>query len=259
VVAQFSNGTCIAGIVEVQEDIFYVPSAQGSVYHFDFLPNTTVVWEVDMRCYKKGGQASVRKVAEIPEAGLLNGMVLLSRGEGTILMADSALGVVWKLNFYTGAYEIVFDHPVLKPVKGAAVEFGVNGVHVVDSVLYFTNTDLGLLGKVHISTDGFPIDSPVNITTSVPAADDFAIDSSVNFWVAENVANTFVRVSSDGVVQIIAGGANSSDLIGPVGAVFDRGIHDHDTLYISIDGLSESDTGVLLTTNGKIVQIDTKN
>lgn len=33
----------------------------------------------------------MRKVAEIPEAGLLNGMGLLSRGEGTILMADSVL------------------------------------------------------------------------------------------------------------------------------------------------------------------------
>lgn len=211
-----------------------------------------------MRCYKKGGQASVRKVAEIPEAGLLNGMGLLSRGEGTILMADSLLGLVWKLNVYTGAYEIVFDHPVLKPVKGANVEFGVNGVHVVDSVLYFTNTDQGILGKVPISTDGFPTGLPVNITTEVPAADDFAIDSSGNFWVAQNVANTFVRVSSDGTVQTIAGGTSSSDLIGPVAAVFGRGIHDRDTLYISTDGLSESNSGVPLTTNGKIVKIDTK-
>lgn len=128
--------------------------------------------------------------------------------------------MVWKLNVYTGAYEIVFDHPVLKPVKGAAVEFGVNGVHLVDSVLCFTNTDQSILGKVPISTDGFPTGLPVNITTEVPAADDFVIDSSGNFWVAQNVANTFVRVSSDGTVQTIAGGTNLSDLIGPVAAVF---------------------------------------
>ncbi|EED19791.1 conserved hypothetical protein [Talaromyces stipitatus ATCC 10500] len=210
VIAQFANGTRIAGIVEVQEDVFYVPSVQGDVYHFKFLPNATVVWESD----------ATRKDLKSRFAKLLKFQRL--------------------------------------PVKGARVEFGVNGVHVANSVLYFINTDLGVLGKVPISVDGILTGSPVNISTSVPAADDFAMDSSGNFWVTENVRNTLVRVSPDGLVQTIAGGSNSSDLFGPVAAVFGRGIHHHNTLYISTDGLSVSGSGVSLTTNGKVVAIDTK-
>ena len=258
VVAQFPNGTCIAGIAEVQEDVFYTQTALGDVYKFDFQPNTSAVWEVDMRHYSKGRQASVRKVVDIPGVGLPNGMALLSKDEGTILIADSTLGFIWRVDVRTGASAVVFDDPLLKPNATAHPPFGVNGVHVVDSILYFTNTNHGLIAKLPISRDGYPMGPATVISSDVPAADDFAIDSCGNIWLAENVQNIFVRVSPDGQVQIIAGGQNSTALIGPVSAAFGRGQNDRDILYISTDGLTISATGQPLTTNGKIAAIDTR-
>ncbi|KAH8692017.1 hypothetical protein BGW36DRAFT_437822 [Talaromyces proteolyticus] len=257
VIAQFPNGTAITGIAEIEEDVFYTQSVQGNAYEVKFVPNTTVIWEVDIRGYRKGGQASLRKVVEIPAANLPNGMTLLNKQDGTILIADSVLGVVWRVNVYTGAYEIVLDDSLLKPVPGSTFLFGVNGVHVVDDILYFSNTNQAILAKVPISRNGLPTGPIVTITKSVPAADDFTVDRSGNIWLAENVENTFVRVSTDGQVQTIVGGVNSTALIGPVATAFGRGRDDRDILYISTDGLTENSNGMILTSNGKIASIDT--
>lgn len=261
-VAEFPNGTLITGITELEEDVFYTHSAQGNLYELLFLPNTSAVWEVDMRGHKKGSKdAAVRQVASIPLVGLPNGLTVLSKTERTLLIADSTLGLVWRFHVDTGAYEVVFDDPLLKPVQGSAVSFGVNGVHVVDnsdSVLYFSNTNQGHISKVSIACDGRPKSAPVKISANVPDADDFAVDGRGNIWAAENVANTLVRVSPDGHVQTVAGGNTTTSVIGPVAAVFGRGSHDSDVLYISTDGLTQAADGSFLTSNGQIAAVDTK-
>ncbi|KAI9708500.1 MAG: hypothetical protein M1820_003961 [Bogoriella megaspora] len=260
VIAQFPNGTAVGGIAEVEDDVFYTSSIQtiaGNVYSFNFQPNSSAVWEVDMRCYSRTGKAEVRKVVDIPAAVVLNGMTLLSKEEGTILMADAVAGLIWKLNVNTAAYEVAIDDPILKPIPTARPPFGVNGIHIVDSLLYFSNTNHGLVAKVPISSDGGLTGSVSTISSEVPNVDDFAVDRCGAIWLAENQINTFSRVSPTGEVQKIAGGQNSTELIGPVAAIFGRTGRDRDVLYISTDGLTNSATGEPLTTNGKIAAIDT--
>ena len=258
VVAQLPNNSHVTGIAEVQEDVFYTQSVDGNLYEFEFQQNTTAIWKVDMRDYSKTHRASLRKAVELPAVGVPNGMALLSKDEGTILTADSTRGLIWRTNIYTGASEIVFDNALLKPIAKDHPAFGVDGVRVVDSTLYFTNTNYGLIAKVPISKTGYPIGSPLVMSSDVPNADDFAIDSRGNIWIAENEKNALVRVASDGQVQTIVGGQNSTALIGPVLAVFGHGCDDRDILYIGTDGLTVSATGKPLTTNGKIAAIDTR-
>ncbi|KAH8895612.1 NHL repeat-containing protein [Thozetella sp. PMI_491] len=258
VVATFDSGFAIAGITEIEDDVFYTTGTFGDVYHFQFRDNTSAVWEVDMRHYSKTGQSSKRKVADLPAAGVPNGMTLLSKKDGTILVSDSKYGLIWRVNIYTGASEVVLDDPKLKPVQNATVMFGVNGIHIVDSFLYFANTNQGLISKYPISREGFKIGEIVDITTDVRNADDFAIDKSGAIWLAENTANRLVRVSPEGQVQCIVGGSNSTALIGPVATKFGRGCDDHDILYISTDGLTFDAKGAIVTNDGKIAAIDTK-
>lgn len=115
-------------------------------------------------------------------------MCLLSKEEGTILMADSPAEVVYRLNTKILEYAVVFDDPLLKPVQRARPMFGVNRTHVVDGWLYFSNTNQGILAKVPIASDGAP-KGPVSIVSNqVPAADDFAVDArNGSVWLAENV------------------------------------------------------------------------
>lgn len=211
-----------------------------------------------MRSHLNSGQALVRKVVDIPAAGVLNGMTLLSKTEGTILMADSTKGLVWRLNVRSGDYATTINDTLLKPNASATPPFGVNGVHVINSVLYFSNTNYGIIGKFPISHDGYPTGPGVNISTSVPNADDFAVDSCGSIWLCENVGNSLVRVFPDGRVQNVIDGKSSSALIGPVAATFGRTAVDRDTLYISTDGLTFNGFGIPQTTNGKIAALNTK-
>lgn len=285
IVAQFPLRTLISGIAEVDDDVFYVQDANGYVYNFTFDAGSNAVWEIDMRSYspKHQPEASVRKVVDIPSAKGLNGMTLLSRRDGTLLLADSPAGIVYRLNVRTGAYEIVFDDPLLKPIPGSRPEFGVNGLRIVpnpnpkskdpdskpteDALLYFTSTNRGLLATVPISrhgpTAGTPLSPPTILSSTVPNADDFAVDPrDGSVWLAENVRNTLVHVLTDGTVQTVAGGQNSTELIGPVSARFGRGEgkgKESGVLYVSTDGLTvDPRTGRPLTTNGKIVRIETR-
>lgn len=258
VVFQFPTGLVTTGITEMQDDVFYTQGVMGDVYTFVFQPNSTSLWEVDMRPYNATGQAVVRKVADMPEAQVPNGLTTLNKDEGIVLMSDSAAGVVWSINVNTGEYQVAIDDPLLKPVPKKFPSFGVNGIHVVDSLLYFANTNQGLVGTVPIGSDGRATQPATVLSANTPNADDFTVDGCGSIWLAENVNNTLVRVSPDGQVQIIAGGLNSTALIGPVAAKFGRAGNEH-ILYVSTDGLSfNATTGQPLTTNGKIAQLDTK-
>ena len=218
-----------------------------------------------MRDYDTTSVAAVSEIAGIPETGLLNGMCVLSEADGTLLLADSVKGFVWRLNTHSLQYKVVVDNELLKPVQGMTPAFGVNGIHVVDGWLYFSNTNQGLLAKVKINKDGEPLGQIQVITDSVPATDDFAVDSrDGSVWLTQNVKNTLVKVSRggfeqrEGSVETVAGGPNSTELLGPVGAVFGRTKWDRDSLYVSTDGLSmDPVTKEVLTTAGKIVAVDT--
>jgi sugar lactone lactonase YvrE len=267
VIAQFPNGTSALGITEVQDDIFYTLTLDdaGSPYTFTYKPNSTAVWEVDMRSFGTTGDAKVRKVVDMPAVWTPNGMTTLSKKDSTLLIADSAAGVVWKLNICSGAYEIVFDDPLLKPIATKFPSFGVNGLKIASKpnskfTLYFSNTNHGYLGTVPISLEtGKPTGPAAILAANVSNADDFAIDRCGNIWLCENVSNTLVRVFPDGHVQTIAGGQNQTALIGPVAASFGKGWDDKDVLYISTDGLTlDPTTSKPLTTNGKIAAIDTR-
>ncbi|KAL6243856.1 hypothetical protein RBB50_009290 [Rhinocladiella similis] len=268
VIASLPNGTSIAGIIEVEDDVFYAAATLGNVYSFSFKPNTTSIWQIDMRQYTQTGKAPLRKIIDVPEVLLFNGLTLLSQQHSTILGADVYAGRVWKLNVHTGAYEVVFDDPFLKGIPTAKPPFGVNGIRVINKqvsngtrpTLYFSNTNHGYLGTVPISLDtGKPTGSAKLLTDKVPGADDFAVDSCGNIWLTENVQNTLVRVFPDGHVQTIAGAKNSTTLIGPVSARFGKGQNDRDTLYVSTDGLTLDSKGQPLTSNGKIATLDIRD
>lgn len=273
VIAQFPPGTSLTGIAELSLDLFYVQSVDGFVYNFTFTPGTAKLWEVDLRDQARG--AVVTKVLDMPENKVPNGLGVLptgrkGKGESNLLLsADSAGGVVYLIDVVHKSYHVVFDDPLLKPNATARPAFGVNGVHVVPgdakadtSTLYFTNTNFGYLGAVTIGkNDGTPRGKPWLITDKVPAADDFAIDSDGSFWVTQNVRQTLSHVSSDGTVTFVAGGVNSTDLLGPVAAAFGRTSEDraNGVLYISTDGvLVDPATGRVLRTAGKIAKLATK-
>ncbi|KAH8817443.1 hypothetical protein F5884DRAFT_853860 [Xylogone sp. PMI_703] len=269
VIYQFPENTAIAGITEVEDDVFYTAGSHGTVYNFTFTTNTSAVWEVDMRHYDHTKKVSVRKVTDITKAIVPNGVTTLSKQYGTILVGDAEGGVIWKVDVKTGAHGIAIDDPYFKPNTSVHPPFGVNGIHIIEKqtsksksvpTLYFSNTSRGYLGFIPICPEtGKATGNATLLSDSVHAADDFTVDSCGNVWLAENVLNTLVRVFPDGHVQTIAGGPTSTALIGPVAVAFGRGCDDRDVLYISTDGYTVDANQNPLTTNGKIAAIDVRD
>jgi hypothetical protein len=77
-------------------------------------------------------------ISDLPKACFLNGMKLLTPGSLFLIIADSALGVVWRLNHLTSKYEIALKSPLMQPP--GTILLGINRIHVFDSFVYFTNS-----------------------------------------------------------------------------------------------------------------------
>lgn len=257
VVAILPQGSNPAGIAEVASDVFYINNALGDAATFTTFPNTSSIWKLDMNQYSNTGHAALSKVLDIPDAEFLNGIVTVSQQDGVIFSSDSSLGVVFQINVYTSSYKIVLDHPYFKPNNSASIPVGINGLRIANSRLYFCNTNFGYLGTIALSSTNVPQLPPQLISSNVFAADDFDIDQKGNVWQVENVRNQLVRVTPNGQVDVIAGGDNSTDLLGPVSARFGRS-QDRDVLYISTDGLTFDADGNLENVPARIAKIDTR-
>ena len=113
----------LLGITEVQQDVFYVVRANFSVATGKAYPGTSSIWQIDMNPFKISengtiiSPAKTQKIVDIPETQLLNGLTTLETAQHTILMADSNLGGVWKLNVSTRQYELIIKDPLMAPAS----------------------------------------------------------------------------------------------------------------------------------------------
>lgn len=255
IVAHFGNNTAVSGIAELEHDVFYVQGIAGSnLDQFSFPANTSSVWRIDMRRYESTGKAQVNKVADIPKIWLPNGMSALSKRLGTILIADTYNGLIWRLNVRTGIYDVAIDHPIIKSIPGSNPPFGVNGVRIVGNTLYFSSFNQGVIGTFPIDLKtGHATGGPHIISKNAISVDDFAIGKDGSVWFASPILNKVSRVYPNGTIQTIS----SDQLAGPVAAKFGRTQKDKNKLYISTNGQITSANGTLLQSDGQIVYIDT--
>ncbi|KAI4178627.1 MAG: hypothetical protein LQ346_007379 [Caloplaca aetnensis] len=256
----FAGYTGVLGIVEVDPDVFYVVVGNFSFETADFTPGASSVFEVDIRPFNpwKKAPAAIRKVADFPASTFLNGATLLSRERGEILVADSGAGAVWKLNVRTGATtKIIADDPLLKPKLGSKPTSGINGVHIRNGVLYFTNSDFATLNQIPLNADGSAA-GPASTIASGVAGDDFALDAKGKAYVALNGANEVAKVDvPSGKVTVLAGSPQDQVTIaGPASAAFGRTLLDKKSLYIVSDGGLQGYITGNFTVGGRVSRID---
>lgn len=157
-----------------------------------------------------------------------------------MLVAYAAKGVIWPVNTATGDHTVSIDDTTFKPTD--EVPLGVNGIHILNNDLYFTNLATNSVGKVAITLDGSAASTTQMLTTKALAADDFALsDNGIVYAVG---ANTLWQVSADGHAVASVGGPNSTVLQGITTARFGWTAVDKDVLYLSTQcGLLEDPPG----------------
>ena len=184
--------------------------------------------------------ATVTKLVDIPEAGLLNGMATVN--EETILVSDVHNGNVLRVNTVSGAYSIAIDDPKMKfsYVANPPINLGVNGIKIRDSHLHWANTAAGFNARIKINAFASPVGCSEIAVTNVPGADDFIIRSDGVAFICQNGEDTlsiaYLNPSEPVPAVPIAGRNTSTILAGVTAAAFGRLPTDRKRLYLSTSG-----------------------
>lgn len=124
-------------------------------------------------------------ITEIPKAVALNGMTNLNGSPNMVLMADSTIGAIWRLDTVTGEHSVAFENPLFG--NTGFFPLGINGVSSYGNMLHFINSARRMYGRVPLNKDGSASEE-VQILhrpgLDVLAYDDLAMDREGNAWIA---------------------------------------------------------------------------
>lgn len=271
VVHDFTESLGLAGIAEYQPDVFAVISGNSSFTSDIPSAGTWNVWSVDLRgvgissSHGKPGLTSppvVKNIAHVKPAQFLNGISVLSQKDQTLLVGDVNGGVIWNLDIKTGHYEVAINNTFTQlyasPPFSAS---GVDGVHVRDNSVYFTNFGNGTFNKMPINSDGTsagPVTTIAHIKGPLDQYDDFTFDCDGNAFVVTGGGNTIELISADGKRQVyFAGNLNSTAIAEPTSCAFGRGPHDKNVLYVVTAGGMETPVNGDIVIGGQLVAINT--
>ena len=242
------------GIVETEPDVFALVAGSQN-----FVPGTWEIWKLDLQpeALSTNGMGQLTRVTAIQEAGLLNGLALL-RSPDLILAADTYGSTVYRIDLSAATYSVAINDTILAPLSSNASALGVNGLKVFpkpallassDSggsgcggagnnsdeshkqrTLYFTNTDLKLLGSFPIDpVSGQALGPARRIATAGPASDpfslydDFDLDSRGNAYLANGASDILNFVdTATGEQSIVAGMRNSTLIAEPTAVALGR-------------------------------------
>jgi DNA-binding beta-propeller fold protein YncE len=174
----------VTGIARATDGTLYVGYATGT-------SDLTGIWRVTRR-------GDARRIAALPPNGLPNGLALDQRA-GQLYVADSVLGIVWRICLRRGTPAAWATGPALQ----SAGFIGANGVKVRGNAVWVSNTDQGTVVRIPIRHNG----SAGTITTEVSGLtgpDDFAFTGHRNdLLVTLNAANQVALVAPHGTPAIV--------------------------------------------------------
>jgi hypothetical protein len=259
----FPDSTGVVGITKTRADVFAV-NAGNFTGIANTVNGTSLVYEMNMCGVGPGSKKTpkVRVAARLPTAQVLNGLVALPGKPTTVLAADSALGLVWRIDTVTGAYDVAMQVPEMAAVPTAAVKFGVNGVKIRGGYLYFSNSNTATIFRIAITKTGSMAAGAVVekvVTFASPWVDDFTFGPETDglIWASTNIGNTIVAVYPNGTTVTVEGAFTQLTVAGATAVEFGRTKKDAHVLYVSTTGgLARPVNGTVME-GGKVVAIDT--
>ncbi|MCJ1417486.1 hypothetical protein MMC32_003830 [Xylographa parallela] len=231
-VHQFEPTEGLLGISEIENDVFVVASANVSLATSEAYPGSAKMWKVDMAAWTLGEPDVVTLIANLTDVILPDGLATLDNEIGLVLLADAAKGIVWRVDTNTGDYSIAIQDKLFT-TDNKLIPLGVDGIHILDDQLYFTNFGNNAFGRVAISANGSAT-GPIEIIANMTIPDDFAIADNGTAYLAGD--NSLYRYRQNGEVDILVGGPNSLVLEGCTSAQLGRTRMDKNVLYIGTNG-----------------------
>ncbi|KKP00026.1 hypothetical protein THAR02_07863 [Trichoderma harzianum] len=237
----------VLGITETSPNVYAFNA--GNVTSQGAVDGSFQIWGLDLT----HEEPQTYPIARIDRASFLNGIATLD--PKTVIVTDTNLGLLWKVDIYTGHYDIFLQDPSMAIPEGSSIPAGINGVHIHGGYLYFANT-------AQMSLSRFPITENGTITGNIQRisegfmCDDFDVQPDGTVYLPTTSQNTVIRVSLDGRVQQLAGAAGSLAVGGGTAAQFGRGQYQKTTLFVTTSGDRFSPINGTLMEPGKLVAVD---
>jgi hypothetical protein len=214
-------------------------------------PKSWVIWTIDLQDENK---PKVTKFP-VPAVALVNGIASLRASEHALVVSDSILGIIGKLDLKTGVYSTVLNNTLTQKLVPDA-ELGINGIRRHKSSLYFANGNI--LARVSIHPDGSPASEAEivgNATNPAYQFDDFAVDGDGTAYLATGNANAITRITPNGQAAIIAGNLNSTQIAQPTSVQIGKSKGRHPLLYVTTAGGLQSPVNGNITVGAQFLSI----
>ncbi|KAK5738436.1 hypothetical protein LTR17_005964 [Elasticomyces elasticus] len=257
----FPDALTVSGIAEIAPDVFAM-----AVGNFTLTggpqQGSFSIWSVGFTIHDT---LEAHKITSLPQASFLNGLCNLP-GTGSpqdILVGDLKQGLVYHVDTSTGEYGIAINNSLMAafpvPVLGTV---GINGMHVHDGDLFFTNTGQALFAKMPIHTNGTAADKPTIIARVLNSSlefDDFAIKDNDAYLVTGS-GNSIEWIGLDGTSKgrIVAGSLNSTQFAEPTSCAFGRTEADRHILYVVTAGGLATPVDGNVTIGAQVLAVDTR-
>ncbi|KAI0154667.1 hypothetical protein GGR57DRAFT_466280 [Xylariaceae sp. FL1272] len=208
-IAQLPGATALTGIAEVGPDKFAVTGGvRGNLMYTD-----ETVYLVDFskkNCTSGGPTISI--AATLPDAVFLNGAASLPSHPETVILADSNLGALWRVNTSSGAVDELATDPAFEFPANATTAIGINGLKIVGDYLYYTNTAQAVFGRVQIASTGELVGDIETLFTSPGVSwDDLYVAADGTAYLCQG-PGAVLRVTTDGLSDYAV---NNTELLGP--------------------------------------------
>ena len=193
---------------------------------------------------RSNGTVSPTLSVPVPHAHMLDGLTAFPYSSRYLLAADSVLGLIWRVDLSKGIAKKAFTSPLLQPRRNTT-QAAVNGIHVEDKFLYFTNSNTATFGRIEITDEGLPVHGSTTtgeilVTDYIDATyDDFALGQSGRdeFFLCSPTGFSINRFSlRKGKQQIYVGGSVDKGFNHPIAAMLGKSKEDYNTLYITTAG-----------------------
>lgn len=186
VVAWLPGGvTALTGIAEVGDDVFAV--AGGIRGSFNYTEETIFTVDFSGATEQNPNATVISTVAKLPNAVMLNGIAALPSNPHVLVIADSRLVCLWRVDIDTGSVSKAIESTLMNATASATVPVGIDGLKISADGSYacFSNVNWAFLARVPIADNGTSLvaTGDIEIVTNFEADDDWG-DLTLNGTVA---------------------------------------------------------------------------
>ena len=256
-VHKFDDLNAATGIIETQPGVFTFLAGKQSDLGVG-IHGTFGVFELDTT----QGKPIITELVHIPDSGLVVGVIPVPGMPNTLLVSDSTLGKVWRVDTVTRKCEQVLQDVSMKPPAWAPLPFGIGGIQLYKGYLYFVVCFEALIYRIRFTDDGYLAPgAEVELVLALRSIyiDNFVIgpgDDDI-IWAATNADNRLFAIKPDGAVTVVAGAPDELTLAGVIAGAFGRLPGDTNTLYIVTSGGLLNPINRTLFEGGKVAAVDT--